>query len=147
MKKDNFYVGVQLALFAFYTFAPAIVEFTIGSFVKFTSAVLTLCGIGVIAISILQLNKNLSPFPTPKKGGELVTTGLYSIVRHPIYLGILLLFFGYGIYTGSLVKIAITIILGILFHFKSNYEEELLVKGFSDYASYKKATNKIFPFI
>lgn len=142
--KDIFYVGIQIVLFGLFIFIP---EFQL-SFVKnasFLGLFIMVFGGIVCAVSILQLNKNLSPFPSPKANSNLITTGLYSIIRHPIYLGILLLLGGYALFRFDLYKIIVVIALYILFHFKSSYEERLLEAKFSDYKNYKKKTGKIFP--
>lgn len=99
--------------------------------------------IGILAL--LQLNKNLSPFPTPIVGGELIQTGLYKYIRHPIYRSILLSLWGCGLYTGSSYKLIITTILLFLFLSKSRYEEEKLSQVFTAYANYMKRTGRFFP--
>lgn len=147
MNKDNFYVGVQLVIFTAYLLTPAAVVVGVGTYGAVLGGTLAVVGLAIIAISVLQLNKNLSPFPTPKKEGQLITSGLYAIVRHPIYLGILVSFSGYAIYSGSVMRMVITILLGFLFHYKSTYEEELLTQKFEAYQIYQKKTKKIFPFV
>lgn len=147
MNKDNFYVGVQLVIFTAYLLTPAAVVVGVGTYGAVLGGILAIVGLAIIAISVLQLNKNLSPFPTPKKEGQLITSGLYAIVRHPIYLGILVSFSGYAIYSGSVMRMVITILLGFLFHYKSTYEEELLTQKFEAYQIYQKKTKKIFPFV
>lgn len=147
MNKDNFYVGVQLVIFTAYLLTPAAVVVGVGTYGAVLGGILAIVGLAIIAISVLQLNKNLSPFPTPKKEGQLITSGLYAIVRHPIYLGILVSFSGYAIYSGSAMRMVITVFLGFLFHYKSTYEEELLTQKFEAYQIYQKKTKKIFPFV
>ncbi len=144
-KKDLFYVGIQFGLFLLF----AIIETGHNSnpIFRYAGLVLSFVGFIILFTSILQLNKNLSPFPSPKNESELVTSGLYSIVRHPIYLGIILLFTGYSCYSSSWYRLAVTLALYILFHFKSEYEEKLLNQKFSEYSEYQKRTNKIIPFI
>jgi len=127
MKKDNFYVGVQMVLFALYAFIPDILIINTTRPIRLFASILVVIGLLIIAVSALQLNKNLSPFPSPKKNGKLITNGLYSIIRHPIYLGLIILLFGYGLHSGSLSKLLNTIMLSVLFHYKANYEEKLLV--------------------
>lgn len=102
-------------------------------------------GIIIVLLAILQLHKNLSPFPSPKTNSELITVGLYKYIRHPIYTGIIVITIGYGLYTDSVYKILIALGLSILFYFKSKYEEQQLSIAFKSYKNYKKATGRFFP--
>lgn len=142
--KDYSYVGVQLILFVAYVFpvygrAPYPVLVTQAGFV------VSVAGGFVLLLSLVQLNINLSPFPTPKEETKLVRKGLYKYIRHPIYTAILLLFFGYGLYQSSLYKIFITILLAVLFYFKSIYEEKCLEEKFAEYKDYCNKTGRFFP--
>lgn len=76
-----------------------------------------------MGLAILQLNKNLTPFPTPKEDGTLIQNGVYKFIRHPIYTGIILIAIGFGLFHQSLWEIFIGIVLWVLFYFKSSYEE------------------------
>ena len=72
--------------------------------------------------------------------GELITNGIYSIIRHPMYFGFLLWLIGFPLFYGGIYSIilAIPFALNVLFW---RYLEELeLDKRFSDYKSYKKKT-------
>lgn len=144
--KDIVLVSIQLVLFIVYTIPVGwSLEFFL--WFKIFGWVMAFFGFIVLALALLQLNKNLSPFPTPKNSAVLIQNGLYAWVRHPIYSGILLLFFGYGIYQDSLFKIVITIILWVLFYFKTQYEELQLQLKFPKYVVYKKNTGRFFPTI
>jgi protein-S-isoprenylcysteine O-methyltransferase Ste14 len=96
---------------------------------------------------LLQLNKNISPFPTPKDSASLLRNGLYKFMRHPIYTGIILLFSGYSVYQNSFYKLLVSVVLVILFYLKSNYEEQRLQEKFPDYKRYKSKTGRFFPWI
>lgn len=141
---DIMYVSIQFILLAIF-FVPIIpTSFQLISFVKYIGAIISLLGFVVILVTILQLNRNLTPFPTPKESGERINTGLYKFVRHPIYSGIFLGLFGIFLYTGSYWQLGIAIALLILFYFKSKYEESMLVEKFKDYGAYKKGTHRFF---
>lgn len=47
-------------------------------------------GLLVLLLAAWQLGRNLTALPKPKPNGYLVQTGLYRVVRHPIYCGVLL---------------------------------------------------------
>ncbi len=145
--KDILFVSIQLLLFIAYFSSKFQFSFQTNHFIKYSFLLLSFLGLLVIVLAILQLNRNLTPFPTPKKDGTLIQTGLYKFVRHPIYSGIILAAMGFGLYQGNLWKVSIGIILWVLFYFKSKYEENLLSNQFPDYKSYKKSTNRFFPFL
>lgn len=142
--RDYLFVGMQFVLFGLYVF-----EWLPG--VKVPAAVwvmgITAAGAGLLTafLSVLNLNRNLTVFPTPKKNAELVQTGLYRWVRHPIYSGILLSAFAFAAGTGSLHKLLTAIALLILFYFKTAYEEKRLAEYYREYADYRKRTGRFFP--
>ena len=141
--KDFIFVSLQFLLFLIYTIdSQWFFGFTHP--IKYIGLVFAFLGFLIIILAILQLNKNLSPFPTPKNNSLLIQNGLYKIVRHPIYSGIMLLFLGYGIYKDSVFKLFITALLFILFYLKTNYEEKLLQNKFPEYALYKKKVGRFF---
>lgn len=141
--KDILFVSIQLLLFIIYTFNFKW-SFAFSNPTKFIGLILAIIGFLIVLSAILQLNKNLSPFPTPKNNSVLIQNGLYKFVRHPIYSGIILLFLGYGIYQDSIFKLLITFLLFILFYFKTNYEENQLQKKFPEYTLYKKKVGRFF---
>lgn len=102
-------------------------------------------GIVIVVMGILNLNDNLSPFPSPRKNAVLIQNGIYKYVRHPIYLGILLGMYSYALYAASIDKFLITVLINIVFYFKSSYEEELLVSRYKSYAEYQKLTGRFWP--
>ena len=81
-----------------------------------------------------ELGRALTPFPKPKPTG-LVTSGPFTVVRHPIYLGFLGVFVGYGLLTGVLA-LALAAVLAVLWVGKTRVEERLLADVYSDYSAY-----------
>jgi protein-S-isoprenylcysteine O-methyltransferase Ste14 len=147
-KKDIFFVGTQLVLFILYVTPTS--SYQLKYYNKIAENIffiIALIGFTLIIISLVLLNKNITPFPTPKQNGKFIKTGVYKIIRHPIYTGLILTTFFYALYSHSLVKIVIAIILFILFYFKSKYEEILLCDKFPEYNNYIKKTYRFFPFI
>ena len=54
-------------------------------------------GLGFAVLGSIALGRNLSPFPKPKEKGTLVESGIFSVVRHPIYSGLSLAAFGWSL--------------------------------------------------
>ncbi|HZJ37504.1 MAG TPA: isoprenylcysteine carboxylmethyltransferase family protein [Gillisia sp.] len=142
--KDIIYVGIQFLLFAIYLFEVKDLRFDLPDIFNFIMLPFIAAGILIIAISMLQLNKNLSPFPSPKENSELIITGLYKWIRHPIYSGILLLAFSFALYQNSGFKIVMSFFMLILFYFKTSYEEKQLSLKFPEYKNYKNTAGRFF---
>ena len=139
-------MGVQFFLLTIFFFDLSRISVPPILFLRYPGLVLSGFGFLVILIAILQLNKNLTPFPTPVDSGILIRTGLYKYARHPIYTGIFLAALGLGLFNNSLWQLSIAFILLILFYFKSTYEESMLVEKYEDYLDYRKATGRFFTF-
>ena len=116
--KDYLYVSIQFLLFGLYTFdfSPS---FDLPQSVKYIGLLFAIIGFVISALSVLQLNKNLTVFPTPKTDSELITFGMYKLSRHPIYTGLILFTFGYAFYKVSYLKLVIAFVLLFLFYFKT----------------------------
>lgn len=141
--RDIILVSVQLVLFFLFAIAPS-GQIT-GFIVQTVSFVLTVAGLIILLSALAGLGSSLTPFPTPKISGKLVTSGMYKFVRHPIYTGILLAATGISLYSLSIPKFFITVLLYLLFVYKSKYEEKLLLSKFDGYDRYMKATGRFFP--
>lgn len=144
-KKDILFVIVQFILFGAWLFEIPELRLNFPDDADWVNLILAGIGIVIIIIAIFQLNKNLSPFPTPPKNSKLVVTGLFSYVRHPIYTGILMTTFFLSVYLNSGYKLIITMLLTILFYYKSEYEEAQLEKKFPGYTNYKAGTGRFYP--
>lgn len=124
--KDYIYVILQLLLFVAYILNVEMIAVFNNNNITFIGVPIVVIGVLTALIALLQLNTNLSPFPTPKPNTTLIKNGVFKYIRHPIYSGIILITFGYGVYQNSLYKIIISILLFVLFYFKSSYEEKRL---------------------
>ncbi|WP_157663394.1 isoprenylcysteine carboxylmethyltransferase family protein [Gilvibacter sp. SZ-19] len=145
MKKDVLFVLVQFLLFVCYLLNWGLLEFETPQLLRHAASAGVALGIVVVILGILNLSDNLSPFPSPRKNSELIQNGIYKYVRHPIYLGILVGLYSYAIYAASLEKFLITLLLNLVFYFKSSYEEELLVQRYSSYSKYQRITGRFWP--
>ena len=109
-----------------------------------------LCAIG-IAFSIwarVILGRNWSGNPTIKEGHELIQTGPYRMVRHPIYTGILMALLGTCLAGGRIRDLFLFLGVAILLAFKLRIEEALMLRQFpDDYVAYRKRTKALIPFI
>jgi len=143
-KTDFLLVSIQFALF-FIFFIPVNSKVILPDYLKYSGLALFILGLFVVFASLFNLDKSLTAYPTPKIDGKLISTGFYRLVRHPIYSGLTFTFLGYALYRESWYKIIITVILTVLFHFKTQYEEKKLIEKYPDYPDYKNKTGKFLP--
>ncbi len=107
-----------------------------------------LAGGGALALrGSRDLRAALTPLPYPRQDAELVRTGVYAKVRHPIYGGLVLAAVGFGLLTASLVALALAaVLLGFLL-LKSRREEAWLMVRYPEYNAYRAETRRLIPWI
>ncbi|MFW9974666.1 MAG: methyltransferase family protein [Candidatus Thorarchaeota archaeon] len=95
----------------------------------------------------------LGPYGTPriviKDHHQLITHGAYRYIRHPLYMGYILLFLGYAFGFGSLLcSVIITVFMFPLTKSRIDLEETLLLATLGEkYAEYMKRTKRLIPTI
>lgn len=116
--------------------------------VGITGLLLCAAGVAICCRARYILGKNWSLSVQQKENHELITSGIYRTIRHPIYTGLLLLFVGNGIIVGDNRAIIAVCIVLISFLFKIRKEENTLTELFGDnYTNYKKSTYALIPFL
>lgn len=114
--------------------------------VFWTGALLALAGFLFAAWARARIGRNWSAAVTVKAGHELVTTGPYAIVRHPIYAGLLLAFIGTAVARGDLGAMAAAALAGWAFRRKTGLEERWMREQFGPaYDAYARRVPALFP--
>lgn len=110
-------------------------------------AVLVVAGLAVAIWARIHLGRNWGMPMTQKAEPELVTSGPYRFVRHPIYSGLLLAVLGTALAT-NLIGVLIGAILGAYFYYSATVEETNLTATFpTAYPAYRAATKMLIPFV
>jgi protein-S-isoprenylcysteine O-methyltransferase Ste14 len=141
------YVAGQILLLVLLFTAPRMPEpyGPLSGIFGFLGLAAIVIGLGILVASFLKLGKSLTANPVPKEDGELVITGMYARVRHPIYFGILLIAFGVVLDAGWWPQAIIAAMLYIQLHIKASFEEMLLRQKYPGYASYASKTPRFIP--
>jgi protein-S-isoprenylcysteine O-methyltransferase Ste14 len=106
-----------------------------------------LLGLALAVWARVYLGRNWGMPMTQKVDPELVTSGPYRRVRHPIYSGIILAMIGTTIAV-SLYWLVAVVVLGGSFIYSATVEERYLAERFPDsYPEYKRSTKMLIPFI
>jgi protein-S-isoprenylcysteine O-methyltransferase Ste14 len=121
-------------------FVPAVVE------VGAAGWVLTALGMLFSMWARVSLGRNWSGRVALKHGQELVSTGPYAFVRHPIYTGLLMALTGTALYDGRWRALLGLAFFAIGFWLKARSEENLLEREFGEeYRTYRAQTPMLIP--
>lgn len=115
--------------------------------VQFSGIILLSAGCLVFLLSIFQFGEFYTPSPVPREHYKLITGGIYSLIRHPAYLSVLLIFSGIIVFLQSYYSLSLMLVVFLFFVIKIRFEEGQLKLKFSEYESYSKSTKRLLPFI
>ena len=102
----------------------------------------------ILYAEVLRENAYLSRTIEVQQGQKVVDTGLYGIVRHPMYAVTLALFLSMPLILGSLVSFVVFLAYPFLIAMRIKNEEKVLTEGLEGYAEYKtKVKYRLIPFI
>jgi protein-S-isoprenylcysteine O-methyltransferase Ste14 len=140
--KSILLVVVQFACLTYLFLTAPIVARSLGA------AICQLIGawIGVWAVWCMRPG-NFNIEPEVRLGATLVTSGPYRLIRHPMYLSLLLIAIPLVISYFSYLRLVVLIIFTINMIVKMIYEEHLLMKTFPEYEQYRKRSKRLVPFI
>ena len=97
---------------------------------------------------VLRENMYLSRIIEIEENQKVIDTGLYSIIRHPMYLSTILLFLSIPLVLGSLFSFLIFLIYPVIIARRIRNEEQVLEEGLKGYLEYKKKVKyRVIPFI
>jgi len=118
------------------------------------SLALTLCGAILLLIAAgcglagtVSLGRNLTPFPKPSASSRLVQTGIYGLMRHPLYTAVFCGSVGWALVWRSWPALLAALALAPLFDAKARLEERWLRQQFPEYAGYEQRVRRFVPWI
>ena len=121
--------------------------FVLPAWVSIAAAVVFLGGYALYA-EVMRENAYLSRTVEVQEDQKVIDTGLYGVVRHPMYLSTLLLFLSMPLVLGSLFSFAVMLFYIPLIAKRIKNEEQVLLEGLPGYADYrKKVKYKVIPFL
>jgi len=109
---------------------------------------LFIAGLSLYIFARLTLGRLFSETVRIKPKHVLITKGLYRIIRHPIYLGEILLYISIPVIFSSLYGLVIMLTIIPMLLFRIRYEEKVLSSKFGlEYVEYARKTKKLIPYI
>ena len=116
-------------------------------YIVFIAAIIFLLAY-VLYAEVLRENMYLSRIIEVQENQKVIDTGLYGIVRHPMYLSTILLFLSIPLVLGSLFSFLIFMIYPFIIAKRIKNEEKVLEQGLKGYLEYKeKVRYRVIPFI
>ena len=108
-----------------------------------------LIGLGLRVWAAVTLGGYYTRTLMTTKGHTVVTAGPYAWVRHPAYLGVILLWSGFGVLSSSLVvALLFPVMFVIVYLYRISVEERMLVEELGDdYVRYQRRTRKLIPLL
>lgn len=115
--------------------------------VPIAAAVVFLAGYGMYA-EVLRENTYLSRTVEVQEEQKVIDTGLYGIVRHPMYTATLLMFLAMPLVLGSVIALAVFLLYPVVIVMRIGNEEQVLEEGLAGYTAYKqKVKYRLIPLI
>jgi protein-S-isoprenylcysteine O-methyltransferase Ste14 len=119
-----------------------------GDAVRWLGVVLFAAGGALRIAPTFVLGRRFSGLVAIQPGHELVTTGLYGTIRHPSYLGLIVMMLGWALGFRSLVGVLLALLAMIPLLARIRSEEALLAEHFGrEYAAYRARTYRLIPWI
>jgi len=95
--------------------------------------------------AVVRLGRNRTPLPAPRPGSTLVTTGIYSRIRHPLYAAMMAMGIGWACFWSSVIALGLAVLFILFLHAKARYEEGLLRARFTGYPDYAERVPRYVP--
>ena len=122
-------VGVQALLLILLVLLPKRRSlFAPPDFLDVLGIILMVGGLALVIVSLVSLGAALTPTPVPQESAALRTKGVYSLVRHPVYSGILVAALGFTLAVGSIWQVIMWVALALFFYAKAFWEDRLLAE-------------------
>jgi len=109
---------------------------------------IAIAGLGLAVWARFFIGRNWSPMIEMKADHQLIRTGPYALVRHPIYSGFMLATLGTGITFGEVSGLVAFILVLAAWGYKAQLEERVLLQHFGiEYERYRQEVKGLIPFI
>lgn len=127
-------------------FCPSILLWN-GDVHRIAGLVFLTAGLALSVAGLAHLGSSLTVLPSPREDSQLRTGGIYRLVRHPIYGGVILLTAGYCLLLPSMLELCFPLAVALFFARKAAIEERWLRLRYENYESYAQRTRRFVPWL
>lgn len=142
---EGWFIGQLAFIVAIAVASPDAWPTTLVSVSRPLGGLLLVAGFLVAGRGLFDLGGNVTPFPRPKPGAVLVDRGVYGLMRHPIYAGLMLLGFGWSLWRASTCGLLLAVAFALFLDLKARREEDFLAEAFPAYQAYRHRTARFIP--
>ncbi|MBE9140728.1 isoprenylcysteine carboxylmethyltransferase family protein [Nodosilinea sp. LEGE 07088] len=153
-QRGEYWVLAQLALLVVFALVPVypsaareLVPLTVQYGLRGVASAIALLALVLLGKGLIDLGPSLTPLPYPRDDGELVQTGVYGLVRHSLYSGLILGTFALSLGRLSLSHLAVNLALLAVLNAKASQEEVWLQARYPDYSDYRQRVKKLIPWV
>jgi protein-S-isoprenylcysteine O-methyltransferase Ste14 len=153
-KKGEYLVVLQFVLLLTFLLLPVYPSYSGFKLIKTLTfmrwTMLTVCWVTAFlfgTLGLFQIKHFLTPLPYPVDHNQLVTTGIYALVRHPLYSSLIVSAFGWAVFQISFSHLLMTGIVFLFFSYKTSWEEVWLTELHPEYSDYTRHVKKFIPWI
>ena len=138
----------EILVFLQFTIIGVMALLSKGFFSNLVAILISLIGaiLGIWALTHNRLG-NFHIQPRMREEALLITTGIYRYIRHPMYLSVITMMFGFFIATPNILELTLFIGLIIVLLLKAKREERLWLNHTEEYKKYKERTKLFIPYI
>lgn len=108
-------------------------------------AILFAASIVILVLAVKELRPSLTALPEPKIDAPLITTGIYGVIRHPMYMAVIMMAIGMSLVHWSVAAGVETALLVMVLGFKLRYEDLLLHEKWPEADHYQRSIGALIP--
>lgn len=141
-------IGLCLVWFLPYADRRALLIFADADALRYFGLLLYAGGSAVVLVALRALGKQYSGYVTLQEDHQLVQTGIYGVIRHPIYLRALMVSVGLPLIFRSWLALPLMLLAAIFVAVRIRGEERLLAEHFgAEFEAYRRRTWRLIPYL
>ena len=141
-------VSVGLWLFLPYGDRRDVLVFSAEDWVRYLGLMLAVAGMAIRFMGLRELGRQFSIYVTLQKDHKLVQSGIYGVIRHPLYQGAISAMVGIALVFRSWLTIPGSVLVTAFVLVRISREEKLLAEHFKEeFAAYRRRTWRLVPYI
>jgi len=143
-----FAAALFLIWFLPYSDRPALLTFADAAALRYAGLVLHTSGSALGLVALRTLGKQYSAYVTVQEDHQPVRTGIYSVIRHPIYLRAILVSVGLPLVFRSWLGLPLVVLVTSWLVLRIRQEEKLLAEHFgAEFEAYRRRTWRLLPYV